>query len=154
MRHGIIERFDPTIEHEPYGSDYAEMRKDPTGGFVRYEDYLHERQTVEKLRRQLAKRKRRDARKGLKEQEQDCQPLLVDTEEPTHYDAELYEWRIGASIWTGLDIAEGQIQNDKKHRFADGVHVYTSEVLRKEQHHDGLFIYTKNSVYKLVGGGV
>ena len=153
MKNGIVERLNPTIEHEPYGMEYAEMRKANNGEFVRYEDYLHERQTVEKLRRQLAKRRRRDARKALKEQEQDCQTLLVDTEEPTHYDAELHNWNISKSIWSDDRIVEGKIVNDKKGRFLDNTYVFSSKVLRVKPHHDGLFAYTKNSVYKLIGEG-
>lgn len=154
MKNGIVERLSPVLA---IGSALSPdmpmvgMVVIPDGGYVKYEDYLHERETVKKLRRQLAKRGRRDARKDPKAQKQDCQPLLVDTEEPTHYDAELRNWTIAKSIWTDQDIASGEIYHDKKGRFLDGRRVYTSAIQRKGKYHDGLFIYTKNSVYKLVG---
>ena len=69
----------------------------------------------------------------------------------TKYDAELHGWQISKSIWTKQDIAAGLIRGDKKNRFVDDTYVYTSAVQKVEQHHDGLFAYTKNSVYKLVG---
>lgn len=152
MKNGIVVRLAPVMALDSVLDEPLIGMAPWSGGrYVKYEDYLHERQTVEKLRRQLAKRKRRDARKAPKAQEQDCRPLLVDSEEPTYYDAELHNWDMGKSIWSDKIIAEGHIQNDKKHRFADGAYVYTSEILRKERRHDGLFIYTKNSVYNLVG---
>lgn len=154
MKNGVVERLSPVLA---IGSAISPdmplvgMAVIPNGAYVKYEDYLHERQTVEKLRRQLAKRRRRDARKALKEQAQDCQPLLVDAEEPTYYDAEVRNWSIERSVWSGGSLVVGHIFNDKKSRFEDGSTILTSEVSLKEQRHDGLFIYTKNSVYKLVG---
>lgn len=152
MKNGVVERLSPVLA---IGSAVSPdmplvgMVVIQNGAYVKYEDYLHERQTVEKLRRQLAKRRRRDTRKSLKEQ--DCQPLSVATKEPTYYDAELHNWNIGKSIWSDDRMVEGKIVNDKKGRFLDNTYVFSSKVLRVKPHHDGLFAYTKNSVYKLVG---
>lgn len=151
MKNGVVKRFTPTLEYYSAGIS-ATVAEKLGGEFVRYEDYLHERQTVEKLRRQLAKRKRRDTRKASKMQPQNDQPQAVAIEqEPTPYDAELHNWHIGKSIWSDDRIVEGKIVNDKKGRFLDNTYVFSSKVIQVRPHHDGLFAYTKHSVYKLVG---
>ena len=65
MKNGIVDRFTPVVNFSDFGFESPGVEKVKDGEYVSYEDYLHERETVKKLKRLLAKKKRREMRKGL-----------------------------------------------------------------------------------------
>lgn len=65
-----------------------------------------------------------------------------------YYDAELGLYaHVKPMVGTSMT---GKIFNDKKERFNDGTIVHTSVVKKIEQLEDGIFVTTRNTVYKLL----
>lgn len=73
----------------------------------------------------------------------------METVENQHHDADFKLLEM-INTATGMKMFGG-IYNDSKNRFEDGEMVRTSTVERITPVDDHLFVYTKNTVYRIVG---
>ena len=72
-----------------------------------------------------------------------------------HHDAILRNWQISyvnrGSLADAFIIVTGDIYEDSKNRFAEGLNIHTSYVKRIYHHeNEGLMVQTANTIYKLV----
>lgn len=148
MKNGIVKRYKPILKLYSAGMS-ATVEETANGEFVRYEDYLHERETVKKLRRQLAKIKRRQERKN------DLALYTSKTVEVGNAEVlETYSHLVYNAVLTNVNVVDGRaygvIYNDRAGRFPDGWHVITSQVLDDYIEGGVRYIKTKNSLYKVI----